>query len=198
MFLILDFTEREDTKKDSSDWAEKDFQLLQEQLNKIAEQLYIGMKRGYSRLQIIQFDEILSSLLNPQEIGPKHLVCEVLDDRSLSAIFDNDPEAHLTTCYSALKMTKEEFENVLTQSFINTQGKCPNDPECSYFHHCALRTCVKDNIEIRQNAWAPEWSFCHLMKLCGNSAIYFLELCNKYCPESKLYHYYLNERMGVL
>ena len=196
MFLILDFTEREDTKRDSSQWTDEDFQMLQEQLNKIAEQLYIGMRHGFSRLEIIQFNEILNSLLNPHEIGPKHLICEVLDDRSLSAIFEDKPEAHLTTCYSSLKLTKEEFENVLNESFKDTQGKCPNDPSCPFFNHCALRTCVKDNIEIRHNAWAPEWSFCHLMKLCGNSAIYFLDLCNKHCPESKLYHFYLNERMG--
>lgn len=30
MFLILDFTEREDTKRDSSQWTDEDFQLLQE------------------------------------------------------------------------------------------------------------------------------------------------------------------------
>lgn len=189
MFVILDFTERED-EKHGSIWTDEDFIKLQEQFNKIAEQLYIRMKRGQSGLRIIQFDEVLAGLLNPQPIGPYNLLCDILQDRSINGIFQEDD--NFMTCYAALGCSKEAFENRLKNDFKEANEKCVNDPNCPYFNTCARRTCVRDNIVIRDNAWAPEWAFCKLEKICGNSAVYLLDLCNRLCPDAKEYHYYLS------
>lgn len=190
MFIILDFTEREDENHDTT-WTDEDFFELQKQLNKVAEQLYIGMRRGIQRLQIIQFDELLEGMLDPRPIGPYQLICEVLDDRTVASVFDEKSKKEPTKCYSGLGFVKKDFEKQLQEDFDNANGKCVNDPDCPFFNACARRTCVRDNISIRGNAWAPEWAFCKLERLCGNAAVYFLDLCNKYCPDSKEYQRYL-------
>ena len=109
MFIILDFTEREDENHDTT-WTDDDFFELQKQLNKVAEQLYIGMRRGIQRLQIIQFDELLEGMLDPRPIGPYQLICEVLDDRTVASVFDEKSKKEPTKCYSGLGFVKKDFE----------------------------------------------------------------------------------------
>lgn len=195
LFLILDFQEREDEKHDTT-WTEKDYELLQDELNKIATQIAIGMKHGMFRMRIIQMDEIIASLLNPVEVTPYTLSCGILESRDISSMFDTKDSKEFGTCYEGLGFNKEQYEKILSDALKASGGKCANDPDCIFFYHCGRRTCTRDNLSIRDNPWAPELAFCMTMKICGFAALNLLRDCNEYCPNSLEYQSYLRELSG--
>lgn len=196
MFLILDLQEREDEKHEGT-WTDKDFVLLQSQLNKIADQIAIGMKHGVYRLRVAQIDEIVYSLLNPTPVSPYNLACGILDVRNIFTMFDDKEQTPFGTCYEGLKLTKGQFQSILEAKLIESDGKCANDKDCPFFGHCGVRTCTRDNLSIRGNPWAPEMAFCMLMKVCGYAALNLLNRCNNECPDSREYQTYLSHDIGI-
>lgn len=196
MFLILDLKEREDEKHNGV-WNQEDFVLLQQELNRIADQIALGMKYGVQRMRIVQFDEIIYSLLNPTPVNPYNLACGVLDIRNISTMFDPKEKSSFGTCYDGLKLTKQEFEEALKGKLSESGGKCVNDPDCPFFGHCGVRTCVRDNLSIRGNPWKPELAFCMLMKVCGYAALNLLNRCNIECPDSCEFLSYLKNDIGI-
>lgn len=195
MYIILDITERSNGEDKEDLWTDNDYLELSEQLAKIATQRAIGMKYGIERLEIIQMEEIIHSLLNPRPLSPYNLVCEILEGRSVNSMFaENVSKAD--ACYSSLGFTPEEFDRYLNKSLEECNGKCPNDNDCPFFIHCSMRTCPKDNIEIRGNPYKPEFAFCKMTKALGEAAVHFLNLCNKNCPESLHYRKYLGRRIN--
>lgn len=189
MYVILDLTER-DTPNQEGTWTQQDYDDLLEQFKLVAEQRYIGMKYGIERMEIIQMEEIIKSLLNQKEVTPFDLVCKILDGRSVSSMFAESIQ-EVAACYSSLGYTRDEFEKLLVKEYEKCDGKCPNNSNCPFFKHCSIRTCVKDNIEIRGNPYVPELAFCKITECLGNAALYFLNLCNTYCGDSEQYKFYL-------
>lgn len=189
MFLILDLTERADEKQESL-WTEQDYAALQDQLNLIEKQRAIGMKIGVERMALLQVEEILESILKEEPVTAFDLKCSVLDHRQLNSMLGDDFERE-GNCYEGMGLTFEKFKSDLIEGLKGCNGRCPNDPSCSFFKYCVVRCCPRDNMAIRSGPWNFEYAFCNLAKCLGNSAIYFLSLCNEYCAESPFYQRYL-------
>lgn len=192
--FILDFESRPDApvKKDFViEWSDKYTEKLNEQVQKIVQEILLGFITNIQKPEVIEINQVLKflALKADKPFSPDNYPCQVFSGRSLTSLI----QSNTSFCMSGNFSSYEEARQAILSEYEKIDGKCPTDPNCPAFKYCCAESCPKNNLDSFNSFFKIETLDCALKKVCYKNALCLLDVGEQMCGESKIFQRFLKK-----
>lgn len=166
-------------------WEDKDWKIFEQQINKIFQEIKLGIQLNKKRCLISNIiTPSAKMLVQENDFNPNKVICNVLDFKThMTPEFGQYYTEHFEEISSCIKIrsknhslkTQEELVNKAEQDFKKLTGICPRDENCPYQKTCIYSICLVENLkEDFENIWVASHFQCLTQKTYQKYASLFL------------------------
>ena len=196
--FILDFNNRNYTRPNENindthtPWQPEHTVILQQQLDLIVQDLLLSYENNIKRTQILEFNKILSFLLNKKFFTPENMQCQLFNNRTLTTLYSESLDGYcLKKEFPDIHILKEQVMN--EYDLLNHQ--CLLNPQCDLFEYCCTTCCIQNGYYKTQRFFDFDELECIVNYTCYNAILKLLSIGNELCKDSFLYQQYISDMM---
>ena len=192
--FILDFNQQENKTFNYDrllkNWTEEHTHILEQQLDLIVIDILSNYKNNIKRTQLIEFNNILKDLFNPQEFTPENMECQLFNKRNLVSLYTRDTNNY---CFGKDFPDMDELKNEILKEYNQLNHHCLLDSNCGLFEYCCKNCCI----QVGYYQTGKFFTFDILKKSCYKAILKFLSVGNDTCQDIFLYNQYILDNMQV-